>query len=316
MISAIQSPPAPAKPTKVRYRVVALTIVLGMITYLDRVCISTLAPHIMEDLGLSKDQMSYVFAAFALSYAAFGIPAAAWADRVGTRRALTVIVSWWSTFTMLSAAAWNLGTMLLVRFLFGAGEAGAWPSVARTFSQWISYRERGLVQGIFFIGAHVAGGLTPLVVMQMVKYLDWRTIFVLFGLLGFVWAVVWQRWFRDNPSQHASVNAAELEWIVGRAAAEEATGSRGQETGDRKQGAGDSRACARAGILGPLAHGSQCAGAGADVSAQQFRLLFLHHVAAGISQGEAWAVRYVAGNFCRPAAGVERGGRSAWGRDD
>ena len=157
----------PAPPTRVRYQVVALTVLLAMVTYLDRVCISKLAPDIMRDLGLSKIEMGYVFSAFALAYALFEIPTAWWADRGGTRLVLTRIVLWWSTFTIATAAAVNYATLLLVRFLFGAGEAGAWPCVARTFSRWIPARERGRVQGIFFAGAHLAGGLTPLAVVAL-----------------------------------------------------------------------------------------------------------------------------------------------------
>jgi MFS family permease len=103
---------------------------------------------------------------------------------------------------------------LLIRFLFGMGEAGAWPTVARTFSRWIPRRERGTVQGIFFSGAHLAGGLTPLLVMSLTSFFDWRAIFVLFGMVGFVWASVWYRWFRDDPSEHPQVNAEELQRIV------------------------------------------------------------------------------------------------------
>ena len=107
-----------------------------MVTYLDRACIATLAPDIMRDLDLSKAQMSWVYSAFALAYAIFEIPTAWWADRSGTRKVLTRIVVWWSAFTMATAAAFNFTSMVIVRFLFGAGEAGAWPCVARTFSRW------------------------------------------------------------------------------------------------------------------------------------------------------------------------------------
>jgi sugar phosphate permease len=131
-----------------------------MVTYLDRVCISKLAPDIMRDLGLTKVQMGWVFSAFALAYAAFEIPTAWWADRQGTRRVLTRIVVWWSSFTIATAGAFNYASLLALRFLFGVGEAGAWPGVARTFSRWIPRRERGTIQGIFFIGAHLAGGVT------------------------------------------------------------------------------------------------------------------------------------------------------------
>lgn len=186
-----------------------------MVTYLDRACIGTLAPQIMRDLGLSKDQMSVVYSAFALAYAAFEIPTAWWADRTGTRRVLTRIVLWWSGFTMLTAAAWNFSSLVVTRFLFGAGEAGAWPSVARTFSRWIPHRERGTIQGIFFAGAHLAGGATPIIVLALTQFMNWRAVFLLFGLLGVFWAVAWYRWFRDDPSEHPAVTPAELHQIVG-----------------------------------------------------------------------------------------------------
>lgn len=143
--------------TRVRYRVVGMTCLLAMVTYLDRACIATLAPQIMRDLSLSKEQMSWVYSAFAIAYAAFEIPTAWWADRSGTRRVLTRIVVWWSGFTVLTAAAFDFTPLVVTRFLFGIGEAGAWPSVARTFSRWIPPAERGRMQGIFFSGAHRAG---------------------------------------------------------------------------------------------------------------------------------------------------------------
>ncbi|MDD4869390.1 MAG: MFS transporter [Kiritimatiellae bacterium] len=202
--------------THVRYKVVLLAVLLAMVTYLDRACIATLAPNIMRDLQLSKEQMSWIYSAFALAYAVFEIPTAWWADRRGTRHVLTRIVVWWSAFTMATAAAFNFVSMLVTRFLFGAGEAGAWPSVARTFSRWIPKSERGTIQGIFFSGAHLAGGLTPLLVVWLTQamHLQWRTIFVLFGLTGLVWATVWYLWFRNDPSEHRQVNAAELDKIV------------------------------------------------------------------------------------------------------
>ncbi len=202
------------RPTRVRYQVVALAVLLAMVTYLDRVCISKLAPDIMRDLDLTKVQMAWVFSSFALAYAFFEIPTAWWADRAGTRRVLTRIVIWWSGFTIATAAAFSYGSLLVTRFLFGMGEAGAWPCVARTFARWIPRRERGTIQGIFFAGAHLAGGLTPLMVVALLPYLHWRTIFICFGTLGFVWAAAWYAWFRDDPAQHSSVNAAELKCIT------------------------------------------------------------------------------------------------------
>ena len=204
----------PPHPTHVRYKVVGFAVALAAVTYLDRACIGTLAPDIMRDLGLSKDQMSWVYSAFALAHALFEIPTAWWADRRGTRNVLTRIVLWWSSFTMLTAAACNFASLIVTRFLFGIGEAGAWPSVARTFSRWVPKSERGTVQGIFFSGAHLAGGVTPMIVVALLHFMNWRAVFVLFGLVGVVWATAWYRWFRNDPSEHPEVNAAELEKIA------------------------------------------------------------------------------------------------------
>jgi MFS family permease len=190
-----------------------MTVLLGMITYLDRTSISITAPNIMKDLGLTQIQMSFVFSAFTLAYGIFEIPSGWWGDRVGTRRVLTRIVTWWSTFTMLTGAAWNYAALLVTRFLFGAGEAGCWPNVTRTLSRWFPLAERGTAQGFFFMGAHLAGGLTPLLVTALLGRMSWRPVFLIFGSVGFLWAAFWRYWFRDEPAQHSAVRAAELEWI-------------------------------------------------------------------------------------------------------
>ena len=206
-------------PTRVRFKVVAFAVALGAITYFDRVCIATLAPSIMRDLGLSQVRMSFVFSAFTLAYAAFEIPTAWWGQRVGTRRVLTRIVLWWSAFTVATGLARGYSSLLAIRFLFGAGEAGAWPNATRTFARWIPLTERGKVQGIFFMGAHLAGGVTPALVGVMATVMTWRQIFFAFGVLGTVWAAAWFTWFRDEPGEHPSVNAAELE-LIGKGKAE------------------------------------------------------------------------------------------------
>lgn len=207
--------------SRVRYRVLALAVCLAAITYLDRVCISLTAPAMMRDLGLSQVQMSFVFSAFTLAYGIFEIPTGAWGDKVGTRRVLTRIVVWWSGFTIATAAAFNYASLLAIRFLFGVGEAGAWPNVAKTFSRWFPVTERGTAQGIFFMGAHLGGGLTPLLVTAMLGVMPWRVVFVIFGFVGLVWACGWYRWFRDDPAEQKEVSASELALIQhGRGAVE------------------------------------------------------------------------------------------------
>src|SRR5689334_25388328 len=128
--------PGAAGDTRVRRKVLAMTVALAAITYLDRVAIGVTRPYIAQDLGLTATQMGYVFSAFYLAYALFEIPTGWWGDRVGTRRVLTRIVCWWSTFTVLTGTAFSFASLVVIRFLFGAGEAGALPNAARTFSRW------------------------------------------------------------------------------------------------------------------------------------------------------------------------------------
>ena len=197
----------------VRYRVTAFTVALAFVTYLDRVCIGKLAGPISKDLGLSMQEMGYVFSAFTLAYALFEVPTARWADKLGSRVVLTRIVVWWSVFTMVTAAAVGFWSLVIVRFLFGIGEAGAWPVAARALSRWIPQQERGRVQGTFFAGAHLAGGITPYAAFILEQYVGWRMVFVIFGCVGFTWAAAWYLWFRNEPREHQSVTAEERDYI-------------------------------------------------------------------------------------------------------
>jgi len=202
---------APA--TRVRARVLGFAFLLAVVTYLDRVCISAAAPYIMEDLHLSVLQMSVVFSAFTLSYSLFEIPSGWLGDVKGPRRVLTRIVLWWSAFTMLTAAARGFASLVVIRFLFGAGEAGAFPNIARSFSRWFPARERGRANGVMFLGSRIGGMLSAPIALLIVARWGWRTSFVMFGLLGAVWAAAWFAWYRDRPDDHPAVNREELAWI-------------------------------------------------------------------------------------------------------
>jgi len=199
--------------SSVRYRVLWLTVLLYAITYMDRVCISAAAPRIKAELGLSTWTMGLVFSLFDWGYGIFQIPAGSLADRFGPRRVLAAIVVWWSAFTALTGAAWNAASLMTIRFLFGVGEAGAFPSATRAFSRWLAASERGFAQGITHSGSRLAGSVTPMVTATMIAAWGWRTAFVIFGAIGTVWAVVWFFWYRDRPEDHPGVNAAELDWI-------------------------------------------------------------------------------------------------------
>jgi sugar phosphate permease len=199
--------------SRVRARVLGFAFLLAVVTYLDRICISAAAPYIIDDLHLSVLQMSVVFSAFTLSYSLFEIPSGWLGDVVGPRRVLTRIVLWWSAFTMLTSAARGFPSLVAIRFLFGAGEAGAFPNIARSFSRWFPIRERGRANGMMFLGSRVGGMLSAPVALFIVSRWGWRTSFVLFGTIGLVWAAAWFTWYRDRPEDHPAVNAQELAWI-------------------------------------------------------------------------------------------------------
>ena len=202
------------RPTRARYVVITFMVLLAMVTYLDRACIGAMKQHIAADFSLDDAQMGWVFTSFILAYAIFEIPTARWADRHGAGSVLTRIVSWWSIFTLMTAGAFNYASLLITRFLFGAGEAGAFPCVARVLSRWVPLRERGTAKGIFFAGAYASGALTTLTVNALLPFMSWRTILLVFGCVGFVWVIAWMRWFREEPTDHPAANEAERALIV------------------------------------------------------------------------------------------------------
>jgi MFS family permease len=201
------------RPSRVRYRVVAMAFALGLVLYLDRAALSVLAPAMRRNLKIGPMAMGWIFSAFVLGYALFHIPSGWMGDRFGARRVLTAIVVLWSLFTALTASAWNLGSLLVIRFLFGAAEAGASPNISRAFAQWIPFSERASAQGIFFAGMSGGGALAPPLVTLCLLRWGWRVAFLVLGALGLMWAVRWFLWYRDNPADHAAVNAAELELL-------------------------------------------------------------------------------------------------------
>jgi ACS family glucarate transporter-like MFS transporter len=200
--------------SRVRYRVLWMAFLLAIITFLDRVCISFAAPHMMNDLGLTMVQMSLVFSAFTLAYSLFEVPSGWMGDRMGPRRVLTRIVLWWSAFTMLTGAVQGNRSLLVVRFLFGAGEAGAFPNAVRSFSLWFPARERGKANGVLFFGSRLGGALTAPLALALIQWWGWRASFVAFGSIGVVWAAAWYWMYRDRPADHPDVDAAELAWIT------------------------------------------------------------------------------------------------------
>ncbi len=202
-----------APPTRARFVLVGWLCGLAGVLYLDRVCFAQAVGPIQDELGLSNSQIGVVAMAFTVAYGLFEIPTGRLGDRFGSRSVLARIVVWWSVFTALTGAASGFVSLVAIRFLFGAGEAGAFPNAARVISRWFPLAERGRVQGVMLTAAQLGGAAAPLAAAAVIELAGWRWAFVAFGAVGLVWAVGFYLWFRDDPALHPAVNAGELDAI-------------------------------------------------------------------------------------------------------
>lgn len=196
-----------------RFVLISILFFHSVNTYMDRACIASAADYIIKDLSLTKEMFGLILGIFAVGYALFQVPSGWVADRFGARKALTVVVTVWSMFTALTGAARSFVQMLACRFLFGMGEAGAFPGATQAFFRWLPVKERGLAHGINFSGSRLGAALSLFLMPWLISLIGWRMTFVVNGLIGIVWATVWLIWFRDNPKDNKKVNQAELDYI-------------------------------------------------------------------------------------------------------
>jgi sugar phosphate permease len=221
------------KATRVRLTVMAFLCVLSFLTYYDRQCIVRAQESIQKSLAISNDQLGLVFGAFWLAYALMEIPGGWMGDRFGARITLTRIVLAWSLFTALTGAATGFYSLLVYRFLFGVGEAGAYPNMARAQSRWLPAAEQARAGGALWLAARCGAAFAPLLFGTMTRHVEslqarlaetpgvhwfadmpsWRIAFFVSGLVGVIWCLAFYAWFRDDPAQKPSVNSAELRHI-------------------------------------------------------------------------------------------------------
>jgi ACS family glucarate transporter-like MFS transporter len=213
MAVPVAAPGIGQRPTGVRHLVVAYAVALAVITYIDRVCISQAATAMRRDLGLGPVEMGTVFTAFGWAYALCEIPGGYLGDRFGPRSVLMRIVLWWSFFTAATGWAWNFVSLVITRFFFGAGEAGCFPNLTKAFTTWLPARERVRAQGIMWLSARWGGAFTPPLVAWVMSYVGWRHTFEIFGALGVVWAVMFYRWYRNDPRENPDLNNAERQLL-------------------------------------------------------------------------------------------------------
>ena len=208
-------PDGSARPSWGRWYILVLICLMYLITYLDRVNISTAAPEISKEFGFDKITMGVIFSAFVWAYAIFQVPGGWLSDRFGARPVLATVVAYWSVMTAATAAATGAISFIVIRFLFGVGEAGAFPGATRSMQLWYPRQERGLVQGLTHSASRLGAAIAPPLVVLIMTNFGWRSVFYICGAVGFVWSLWWYLSYRNLPEEHGMVNRGELEHIRG-----------------------------------------------------------------------------------------------------
>ena len=187
---------------------------LTVLLYIDRACISAAKEEISSDLNFDLTDFGWVMAIFTLGYALFQTPSGKWADKKGPRGVITSIVAIWSVLTAMTGAAWNFTSMMVIRFLFGAGEAGAFPSLAKVVYNWFPVKERGIIQGINFSGSRIGAAFALPLVAIIISRVGWRMSFFIFGMVGVLFAVLWYWLFRNTPEESGAISDKEKQYIL------------------------------------------------------------------------------------------------------
>ncbi len=196
-----------------RFRVLVLLCSLTTLTYMDRICISIVGVRLKSDLHLSNEQFGWVLAAFALAYAVFEIPSGMLGDRIGPRKVFIRIVIGWSLFTALTGLVNGLIALLIVRFLFGAGESGTYPNSILVVSRWFPLSETGKALSWVGIGSQLGAAMAPLIIVPIAAVYGWRMPFFVIGSIGIVWVWFCYAWFRDFPAQMKKMPSPEKKLI-------------------------------------------------------------------------------------------------------
>ena len=196
-----------------RYRILLFLFFLNFILYVDRVAVSLLGVRIKAAFQLSNEQFGWVLGAFSLAYALFEVPTGVLGDRIGQRLVMIRIVIWWSLFTAITGLTTGLISLIVVRFLFGVGEAGAMPTVAGVVSRWFPQKETARSFSFIFTGQSLGSAIAPLIIIPLAAAFGWRVPFFVIGLMGIVWVLVCVAWFKNNPAESKGISEEEKNLI-------------------------------------------------------------------------------------------------------
>jgi ACS family hexuronate transporter-like MFS transporter len=184
-----------------------------VINYIDRQTLSILAPYLKEDFHWSNVDYAHIAIAFRVAYSIGQTVCGRLIDRVGTRRGLTISVAWYSAISLLTSLASGLRSFAFFRFLLGAGESANWPGANKAVSEWFPKRERGLATALYDSGSSIGGAVAPFLILPIYFRWGWRVAFVIPGLLGFLWLVVWRRMYW-RPEEHPRIGEGERQMIL------------------------------------------------------------------------------------------------------
>ena len=195
---------------KRRTVVLLMLVLISVITFLDRINITMASGDIMAELGLTESQWGWVLSVFTISYGLMQVPLGVWGDKRGYRLVLALIVLWWSLFTGLTGLAWSFASLLVIRFMFGIGEAGSYPCMTGVVVKWYKQHETSTAQGYIWAASRMGGALTPFIVLPVLTLLGWHWAFYILAALGVVWAAGWYLWYRNRPSDVKGITDEEL----------------------------------------------------------------------------------------------------------
>ncbi len=196
-----------------RFWVLIVLAIFSIITYIDRTSISITGSLITQDLNLSEKEFGWILGSFAFAYGIFEIPAGLWGDLKGPKSIILRIVLSWSVFTILTGFSYSFTMLFIIRFLFGMGEAGAYPNATIVIQRWFPKQETGRAQSIIWIASRIGAALAPFLAVSIMMTWGWRYVFYIFGALGLVWAIFWGFWFQNEPKNMPGIKEAELKHI-------------------------------------------------------------------------------------------------------
>jgi MFS transporter, ACS family, hexuronate transporter len=199
--------------SSLRWWIGGLLFASTVINYIDRQTLSLLAPYLKLEYHWTNSDYANIAIAFRVAYSIGQTGFGRLMDRIGTRRGLTLTVIWYSVVSMLTSLANGFYSFATFRFLLGAGESANWPAATKAVSEWFPKRERALATALFDSGSSIGGAVAPFIVLGIYFRWGWRPAFMIPGILGFLWLIVW-RWLYYPPEAHSRIGEDELDMIV------------------------------------------------------------------------------------------------------